>query len=90
MSLVIGLLLSCLNVFLSIIQFAMLVRAILSWVMPDASGLIIEFLYLITEPFISLVRKLFDKLGFNNNSPIDLSFFVTVILLEVIRIIINF
>ncbi|MBQ7125101.1 MAG: YggT family protein [Clostridia bacterium] len=86
----IGLLLSCLNVFLSIIQFAMLVRAILSWVMPDASGLIIEFLYLITEPFISLVRKLFDKLGFNNNSPIDLSFFVTVILLEVIRIIINF
>ena len=90
MSLVIGLLLSCLNVCLSIIQFAMLVRAILSWVMPDASGLIIEFLYLITEPFISLVRKLFDKLGFNNNSPIDLSFFVTVILLEVIRIIINF
>ena len=88
MSLAIVLLLNCLDVFLRVVQLAMLVRAVLSWIMPDASGFIIEFIYLITEPLISLVRKAFEKLGFNNNSPIDLSFLVTVILIEVIRMII--
>ena len=88
MSLAIVLLLNCLDIFLRVVQLAMLVRAVLSWIMPDASGPIIEFIYLITEPLISLVRKAFEKLGFNNNSPIDLSFLVTVIVIEVIRMII--
>ena len=60
----------------------MLVRAVLSWI-PDAQNLKINrFCYYATEPFISPVRlvlhRLFPSL---QQFPLDLSFFVTLLLI---------
>ncbi len=71
---------------LGAVELAMLVRAILSWVMPDAGGAIVTFLYAVTEPFISVIRRLLDRLSLNVNSPIDLSFTITAVLIEIMRI----
>ncbi len=74
---------------LGAVELAMLVRAVLSWVAPDAYGTVITFLYAVTEPFISVVRRLLDRLSLNANSPIDLSFLITAVLIEIIRIMLS-
>ena len=71
-------------VFLSVLQFAMLLRAVLSWFVMD--GKLIEFLHMVTEPFIIPVRALFRKMNWLQNSPIDFSFMITYILISVITI----
>ena len=68
-------------VFLSALQTAMLIRAILSW-FEMGGGKFINFLYAITEPFIAPVRALFEKMNWLQNSPIDFSFLVTYLLIS--------
>lgn len=68
------------------IQLAMLVRAILSWVAPDMEGTLIRFLYAVTEPFVAAVRKLLARLSIGTEGPIDIAFFVTVILLAILEL----
>jgi uncharacterized protein YggT (Ycf19 family) len=65
------------------VQIAMMLRAILSW-FPMDSNKFVDFLYVITEPFIVPIRALFEKMGWFRNLPIDISFFVTYILLSII------
>lgn len=65
------------------VQFAMLVRAILSW-FPMDSNRLTDFLYGITEPFIYPIRALFEKLNWFQSLPIDLSFMVSYILLSMV------
>jgi len=79
------------NVLMAIVQavisielFLMLIRAILSWVMPDSEGGIIDFLYYLTEPIISPVRNLLYKIPALQELPIDLSFTVTYMILALI------
>ena len=72
-------------VFLSTVQFAMLLRAILSWFVMGG-GKFINFLYAITEPFIAPVRALFEKMNWLQNSPIDCSFLVTYLLISFLTI----
>ena len=71
--------------FLSVIQIAMLVRAILSW-FPIDPNKFIDFLYAITEPFIVPIRLLFQKLNWFQNLPIDISFMVSYLLLSLLSI----
>lgn len=71
---------------LSAIQLAMLVRAILSW-FPMNSSKFTDFLYGITEPFIYPIRKLFAKMNWFQNSPLDVSFMVAYLLLWVLLMI---
>ena len=68
---------------LSAIQLAMLVRAIMSW-FPMDSNKFTDFLYGITEPFIYPIRKLFVKLNWFQNSPLDVSFMVAYLLIWVL------
>ncbi len=70
---------------LSAVQLAMLLRAILSWFIMD-SNRFTDFLYGITEPFIYPVRLLFERLGWFQNLPIDISFMVTYLLLSLVTI----
>ena len=70
-------------VLLMAVQFAMLARAILSW-FPMNSSRIVDFLYSVTEPFIYPVRMLFEKMNWFTGLPIDMSFFVSYLLLSVI------
>ena len=72
-------------VFLTVIQFAMLLRAVLSWFVMGG-GKFINFLYAITEPFIVPVRMLFEKMNWFQNSPIDFSFMITYLLISVLTI----
>ena len=70
---------------LSAVQLAMLLRAILSWFVMD-SNRFTDFLYGITEPFIYPVRLLFERMGWFQNLPSDISFMVTYLLLSLVTI----
>ena len=70
---------------LSVLDFAMLGRAILSWIDPMGDGPLASFLYAVTEPIILPVRKLFDKLNWFVGSPLDMAFLfamVSIMLLQ--------
>ena len=68
---------------LSAVQFAMLARAILSW-FPMFENRFVDFLYGITEPFISPIRRLFVKMNWFQGLPIDISFLVTFMLISLV------
>ena len=70
---------------LSVFQLAMLIRAIMSWFPGDSIKFEI-FLYAITEPLILPVRKLFERLNWFQELPIDVSFFVTYLLLSIVLV----
>ena len=72
-------------IFLSVVQLAMLLRAILSWFVMGG-GTFTNFLYAITEPFIVPVRTLFEKMNWLQNSPIDFSFMVTYLLISLLTV----
>ena len=69
-------------VLLMTIQLAMVVRAILSW-FPLDNGFV-DFVYTVTEPFLYPVRRLFEKMGWFQGLPIDISFMVSYLLLTAI------
>ena len=68
---------------LTVLQLAMLVRAVLSWFPIEPNGFT-EFLYTVTEPLIYPFRALFVKLNWFQNMPIDMAFtaaYITLLLL---------
>ena len=71
-------------ILLTAVQFAMLARAILSWFPIDNK--FVDFLHAVTEPFIYPVRMLFEKMNWFSGLPIDMSFFVTYIIISVVLI----
>lgn len=74
------------QVILSVIQLAMLLRAILSWFPLEPNGFT-EFLYGITEPFIYPYRALFNRLNWFQNVPIDVAFsaaYLTLLLIGIL------
>ncbi len=73
------------RVFLSALELFMFVRAIMSWIMPGDDNKITQFLYVVTEPFIYPVRRLMDKMNIGRGLPVDLSFFVTFVIITVLR-----
>ena len=70
--------------FLSVLELAMLLRAILSLFMAD--GIFVVMLEAFTEPFILPIRLLFKKLNLFQNSPIDFSYFAAMVLLSIITL----
>ncbi len=70
-------------VLLTVVEVAMLVRAVLSW-FPIDGNKFTEFLFAITEPFIHPIRVLFIKLNWFQGFPIDISFLVAYILISVV------
>ncbi len=68
------------------IQFLMLARAIISWLPIEEDNPIVTFLYAVTEPVVYPVRCLIERLGWFEGFPIDMSFFLTFILLSILEI----
>jgi uncharacterized protein YggT (Ycf19 family) len=66
-------------------MLAMTLRAILGWFF-DGDGKFIRFLYVFTEPAIMPLRKLFYKLNWFQDVPIDISFSATYIVLMLVQI----
>ena len=75
------------NVLLFVIETAMMLRAILSFFPLDEENRFVLFLALVTEPVIAPVRALLSRFKFIAESPIDISFFVTFLLLSILRVI---
>lgn len=73
------------SLLLGAIQLLMFVRALLSWFPIDEENPILQFVTAATEPFIIPVRALLERVEFIASSPIDISFFVTFILLSVLQ-----
>ena len=73
-------------VFLSAVQLAMMARAIISW-FPIEPNKFIRFLEIFTEPVVYPIRKLFEKLNWFQNTPLDVSFMVAYLLLWVLLMI---
>ena len=64
----------------------MIVRAVLSW-FPGVgrNSRIMAFIYTVTEFFISPVRNFMSRFDFVRRFPLDLSFLVTFILLDMLQ-----
>ena len=67
---------------LSIVELALLIRAILSIFMLE--GGITVIIEMITEPFLYPIRLLFKKLNIMQGSPLDFSGLVAMILISVL------
>lgn len=65
------------------LQIAMLVRAVMSW-FPIGDNVISDIAYAITEPIIIPVRNLMDRFETVRNFPIDISFFITFIIITML------
>ena len=70
-------------VLLSAIQLAMTARAILSW-FPIEPNKLTQFLDIVTEPVVYPIRKLFEKMNWFQNIPIDMSFMATFMILSIL------
>ncbi len=74
--------------FLNVLSVAMMLRAILSWFVTDGEGKLVRFLYTLTEPAIYPFRKLFYKLNWFQETPMDMAFIFSWMFLSVIEMVI--
>lgn len=70
---------------ITIIQFLIFARAIASWFPMKQGNPIYSGLVSLTELFVGPVRGLISRSSIGNNLPIDLSIFVTYLILEMIK-----
>ena len=70
----------------TVLLVAMFVRAVLSWFIDDEDSRLVRFLNLVTEPVIMPVKSLFERLGWFQNLPIDISFYVSYLLLALLQL----
>ncbi|MBO4769373.1 MAG: YggT family protein [Clostridia bacterium] len=75
--------------FLFALGIALLLRAVLSWFVDDEDSRIMRFLELITEPVVILVRGTMGRLFESIASPIDISYIITVLLVELAAVIVR-
>lgn len=84
MGLAAALLIGTVRALFGVIELCFFVRAILSWFPIREDNPILSFVAMVTEPVILPVRALFDRMGWFQNSPIDISFFVAFLLVNFI------
>ena len=73
-----------LRILLYAFQLLMLARAIVSWLPLDEDSPVENFLYAVTEPVIASVRALCERFGWFEGLPVDMSFFITFLLITVL------
>ena len=74
--------------FIEVISLAMMLRAILSWFF-DSDGKFIKFLYVLTEPAIMPIRRLFQKLNWFQETPIDMAYTATYLVLMLVQVLLG-
>ena len=70
--------------FLMALLAAMFVRAVLSWFPGTDDNVVFNIAFAVTEPFIIPVRFLLEKIEWVRNAPLDVSFFVTFLILSLL------
>lgn len=73
-----------LSLILAAVQLLMVIRAVTSWFPIDEDNAFMRFVYFVTEPVIMPVRAILDHFGLFEGFPIDMSFFITFMLLSVL------
>lgn len=76
-------------IFLDVISFSMLIRAILTFLGVNEGGFLMRFLYVVTEPAIMPLRKLFYKLNWFQNTPFDMAHLFTYTVLWILQFLIS-
>ncbi|HCH68201.1 MAG TPA: hypothetical protein DEV98_06120 [Clostridiales bacterium] len=66
---------------LSAVEFLLLVRAVLSWVAPDSDHPVSNAVFTVTDWILAPMRALLDKTGWFQNSMIDMSYLLTILVL---------
>ena len=74
---------------LTVIDIAMFLRMILSW-LPIEPNNFTELLYTITEPLIYPFRALFVRLNLFQNTPIDVAFLAAYIMIMLMSLLVSF
>ena len=77
------------DVLLTVIYFAIFIRVILSWLPLDEDGPFASFVYLITDPIILPIRAVLERTGLFQNSPIDFSTLIAMILVMLVQTLIG-
>lgn len=77
-------------IFLDVVSFAFLARAILSLFDPTGEFRLSAFLYALTEPIIIPVRILCERMNWFQGIPIDVPFSLTLLLLLLAQILLTF
>lgn len=70
---------------LTVIEIAMFVRALVSFIMPLQGGMLDQFSYAISEPFVVPMRIILERFESVRNLPVDVPFFITFLLISVIQ-----
>lgn len=70
---------------LYVLDFAMLLRAVFSWIDPEQSSRFSAFLYLVTEPIIMPFRKLCYKMNWFQGTPLDVPFLITILVIALVQ-----
>ena len=71
------------NLLLSAVSRAILLRMLLSFFVFDEDSRLLNFLAVVTEPFIAPVRALLVRFNIGQDSPIDWSFSLTYLLIAI-------
>ena len=69
---------------LGAINIAMIIRAVTSWI-PDLDGAWLDLVYMLTEPVVAPIKAIFDLFPIFRNSPIDFSFIIAFMLLNIVQ-----
>ena len=72
---------------LYVLEITMFLRALLSWFPIDEESRLMSFLYTVTEPVIQPVRALLYRLNLFQNSPLDVSFFISYIIIAILSVV---
>ena len=73
-------------ILIEVLDIAMLIRAVLSWIDPMEEGGLSSFMVMITEPIILPFRKLCAARHWFEGSPLDVPFFMALIALVLVRV----
>jgi YggT family protein len=73
-------LLTFVELLFNILQFAIIIRALLSWFNPREDNPIVRFLFDITEPILAPLRRIVPRLGM-----VDITPLVAILLMSVIQ-----
>lgn len=73
------------QVILWALSLAMFLRAILSWFVMEEGGPLMSFLYAVTEPFIAPIRALCERFGWFADSPMDIPFVMTFLIIMILN-----
>lgn len=69
---------------LQAVMLAMLGRAILSWFPAGEESRFVRFLDMVTEPFVYPIRRLFYHYNWFQQTPLDVSFLVSYLVLALV------